>query len=289
MGRSARDGSAKCNPVWEPCVPKMEKKEKLPKKVADEEHLTAKPTFYKHCNYGGYAIGLTRSTKWVVNDGIKNDDLSALKVPQRYSVTIYQHRDFKGAHKTFKSGSHSCLVHHKMAGRISWNDHISSIRISKIQPEPSSAEEGLGPLQDPAEDQLKRALKRGWGRFKKMKKVHRKGWGKLKNWGKKMTKKVKGGWGRFKKKVKKAIKRKSRVWNMKGWRGIKRQVKKVMKTVKVTRGWGRFKMMKVRDGTRGRKHKHRRHRHVRDGGRGRYIERKSKARARYMERKSKGT
>jgi len=133
-GKSREGWECEIKPgVWEPCVPKKKKQKKLPKKVADKRYLTSKPTFYKHCNYGGYAIGLTRSTKWVVKEGIKNDDLSALKVPQGYTATIYQHHNFQGAHKTFKPGKYSCLVHHKMLGRTTWNDQISSIKIAKTK------------------------------------------------------------------------------------------------------------------------------------------------------------
>merc|ERR1712072_599635 len=133
-GKSREGWECEIKPgVWEPCVPKKKKQKKLPKKVADKRYLTSKPTFYKHCNYGGYAIGLTRSTKWVVKEGIKNDDLSALKVPQGYTATIYQHHNFQGAHKTFKPGKYSCLVHHKMQGRTTWNDQISSIKIAKTK------------------------------------------------------------------------------------------------------------------------------------------------------------
>merc|ERR1711904_455959 len=133
-GKSREGWECEIKPgVWEPCVPKKKKQKKLPKKVADKRYLTSKPTFYKHCNYGGYAIGLTRSTKWVVKEGIKNDDLSALKVPQGYTATIYQHHNFQGAHKTFKPGKYSCLVNHKMQGRTTWNDQISSIKIAKTK------------------------------------------------------------------------------------------------------------------------------------------------------------
>merc|ERR1712100_638683 len=66
-GKSREGWECEIKPgVWEPCVPKKKKQKKLPKKVSDKRYLTSKPTFYKHCNYGGYAIGLTRSTKWLV-------------------------------------------------------------------------------------------------------------------------------------------------------------------------------------------------------------------------------
>merc|ERR1711959_351590 len=117
--------------VWEPCTPKKKKK-KLPKKVAEKRYLTAKPTFYKHCNYGGYAVGLTRSTPWVVKNGLKNDDISSIKVPQGYSATIYEHLKYGGKKKTFGPGNFACLTQYKMNSK-SWNDQISSIKIAKTK------------------------------------------------------------------------------------------------------------------------------------------------------------
>merc|ERR1712023_309984 len=42
---------------------------------------SAAPVVYQHCNFGGYKKVLHHSTNWVRKLGIKNDDLSSIKVP----------------------------------------------------------------------------------------------------------------------------------------------------------------------------------------------------------------
>merc|ERR1712100_787887 len=227
--------------VWEPCVPLKHRHN--PKTVknkieAKKNYLTSKPTFYKHCNYGGYAIGLRKSSSWIVKDGLKNDDLSSLKVPKGYTATVYQHWKYGGKKKTFGPGSYSCLTKYRMKGRTTWNDQISSIKIAKVGAKKQAPKKKAKAPKKKAKAPKKKAPKKkapkkkapkkkakkfaGWNRFKKMKKTHRKGWGKLKNWGKKFAKKVKGGWRKFKKKVKKATKAKSKGWKTKRWGSIKR-------------------------------------------------------------------
>merc|ERR1711959_760249 len=74
----------------------------------------------------------TRSTPWVVKNGLKNDDLSSIKVPQGYSATIYEHWKYGGKKKTFGPGNFACLTQYKMNSK-SWNDQISSIKIAKTK------------------------------------------------------------------------------------------------------------------------------------------------------------
>merc|ERR1712139_48768 len=89
----------------------------------------SKPTFYKHCNFGGHAMGLTVSTNDVRRVGIKNNDVSSLKVPAGWRVELYAHLRYLGSQKlSFGPGAYRCLVHYKR-GRGNWNDAVSSIRI----------------------------------------------------------------------------------------------------------------------------------------------------------------
>merc|ERR1712072_1024801 len=86
---------------------------------------------YQHCNFGGYKKVLKHSTSWVHNLGIKNDDLSSIKVPAGKCVTLYQHSNYKGrSWKICGKTQVSCFVNHKMPGGTSWNDQVSSIRVS---------------------------------------------------------------------------------------------------------------------------------------------------------------
>lgn len=99
-----------------------------------EYHLPKPPsqsvTAYQHCNYGGYAITLPLG-RWDIGQlqrkGIRNDDLSSMRVPTGYYVTVYEHAGFKGKSKTF-SGNDTCFVND------GFNDIISSIIVSKTPP-----------------------------------------------------------------------------------------------------------------------------------------------------------
>jgi hypothetical protein len=88
-------------------------------------------TVYQHCNFGGYKKVLKHSTSWVANLGVKNDDLSSIKVPAGKCVTLYEHGGYKGrSWKICGKTQISCFTRHKMSGGKSWNDQVSSIRVS---------------------------------------------------------------------------------------------------------------------------------------------------------------
>lgn len=90
-------------------------------------HLYANVAVYKHCNYKGYDISLPTGNH-SLNDleqlGIKNDDLSSIKISGGYTVKAYQHDNFGGRFLTLNS-SDSCLVNNN------FNDVISSIKVVK--------------------------------------------------------------------------------------------------------------------------------------------------------------
>merc|ERR1711964_199824 len=89
------------------------------------------PAVYQHCNFGGYKKVLHHSTIWVKKMGIKNDDLSSIKVPAGKCVTLYQHAHYRGkSWKICGARAVKCFVHHKMLGSTTWNDQVSSIRVS---------------------------------------------------------------------------------------------------------------------------------------------------------------
>ncbi len=82
-------------------------------------------TFYKDCNYGGYAVGLEEGSYTVTQlqaRGIQNDDISSLKVRLGYRVFVYLDNNFLGGSKSFIADD-ACLVDD------GFNDLISSVRI----------------------------------------------------------------------------------------------------------------------------------------------------------------
>merc|ERR1711985_113429 len=88
------------------------------------------PVVYQHCNFGGYKRTVRRSTNWVKKLGIKNDDLSSIKVPRGKCVRLYEHINYRGKSWTIcGKRSIKCFVHHKMKKGKTWNDQVSSIRV----------------------------------------------------------------------------------------------------------------------------------------------------------------
>lgn len=83
-------------------------------------------TVYQHCNYGGYAVTLAPgryNLQQLMARGIKNDDLSSIRVKSGMNVTAYQHDNFQGKAWNFKSDD-SCFVNKGL------NDVVSSIIIA---------------------------------------------------------------------------------------------------------------------------------------------------------------
>merc|ERR1711959_45433 len=71
---------------------------------------------YKHCNYRGYRIHLTPGSynmHALIRKGMKNDDLSSIRVNGRCVARLYQHWNFGGKVLT-KSRSDSCFTNDRM-------------------------------------------------------------------------------------------------------------------------------------------------------------------------------
>lgn len=82
-------------------------------------------TFYPDVNYGGFPVSLPQGT-FTVDElsayGIKNDDITSLKVNQDYRVVLYTDNNFGGTSVTYTSDQ----------GWIGdYNDKVSSIKIYK--------------------------------------------------------------------------------------------------------------------------------------------------------------
>jgi hypothetical protein len=93
---------------------------------------TGVATFYKDCNYGGYAVTLgvgDYNYADLIARGILNDDISALKIAPGYQVYLYQDANFSGAAYVL-SGDFSCLVDLSSNGTpLNLNDWASSVKV----------------------------------------------------------------------------------------------------------------------------------------------------------------
>lgn len=92
-------------------------------------------TVYQHCDYQGYRVNLpvgNYDLKDLQARGIRNDDLSSLRVSPGYEMTVYQHHHFGGRSLKFR-GNDRCLVNNN------FNDTISSIKVRRVnKPVPPS-------------------------------------------------------------------------------------------------------------------------------------------------------
>jgi glycerophosphoryl diester phosphodiesterase len=85
-------------------------------------------TIYQHSNYGGNAASLkvgnyTLSALQALN--FKNDDMSSIKCPFGYKVTLYADDNYKGATKVVTADM-------SYVGN-DWNDKVSSIKVEKAR------------------------------------------------------------------------------------------------------------------------------------------------------------
>ncbi|WP_028982260.1 Ig-like domain-containing protein [Sporocytophaga myxococcoides] len=93
-------------------------------------------TIYQHCSFQltGYAIGLDTgqyTTERLSSLGIKDKDISAVKIAAGYEITLYQKNNFSGASISLRVND-NCLYDNKL------NDSISSLIIREIPNIPPS-------------------------------------------------------------------------------------------------------------------------------------------------------
>jgi hypothetical protein len=80
-------------------------------------------TIYSNCNYGGNSK-FFREGRYSMNElGIGDDQISSIKVPSGWSITLYQDPDQRGGTAIYDWDA-SCLPN-------GWNDKTSSIRIER--------------------------------------------------------------------------------------------------------------------------------------------------------------
>jgi peptidyl-Lys metalloendopeptidase len=94
-----------------------------------------KVSLYQHDNYKGYRIDLKNPRNYNINrlikKGMKNDDISSIKVVSGYEAILYQDTNFKGTSKIIKGNVPSLR-------KLNFNDKLSSMKLKKsgTDPEP---------------------------------------------------------------------------------------------------------------------------------------------------------
>ena len=98
----------------------------IPMKRVLAQESTA--TFHQDCNYRGYGVALDVGSYDLAAlnaRGIRNDDLSSLRVFNGYKVTLYADAGFTGKSTVYTKNS-ACL------SNAGWNDIVSSLKIEKV-------------------------------------------------------------------------------------------------------------------------------------------------------------
>ena len=92
-----------------------------------DETSSAKATFYENSNYSGWSVALSEGRYdygTMVSKGIKNDQISSVKVADGYKVTLYNDERFAGSIKTLFTDA---------SGLGDFNDKTSAIVIEKVE------------------------------------------------------------------------------------------------------------------------------------------------------------
>jgi len=92
---------------------------------------TTAATLYQDCSYGGYAVALAEgayTTTQLLNLGVKDNDVSSLKLTGGYTATLYDGDNFAGTAIT-KTADTECLAN----GTDNFNDLMSSLKIAKTE------------------------------------------------------------------------------------------------------------------------------------------------------------
>ena len=92
-----------------------------------DETSSAKATFYDNSNYSGWSVALSEGRYdygTMISKGIKNDQISSIKVADGYKVTLYNDAGFAGSKKTLFTDA---------SGLGDFNDKTSAIVIEKVE------------------------------------------------------------------------------------------------------------------------------------------------------------
>lgn len=86
-------------------------------------------TLYQHIHYRGYSVQLdvgNYDMNTLRSRGVKNDDISSIKVSSGYKITIYEHAKYRGKSLALTSHVPNLVI-------VNWNDIISSVKIEKVE------------------------------------------------------------------------------------------------------------------------------------------------------------
>ena len=90
-------------------------------------------SLYQHSNYKGYRGDYKNVRDYnidrLISKGVKNDDVSSIKVKAGYEAILYEHKDFQGISKVIKGNVPSLKA-------LNFNDKLSSMKIRKSGTEP---------------------------------------------------------------------------------------------------------------------------------------------------------
>ena len=92
-----------------------------------DETSSAKATFYENSNYSGWSVALSEGRYdygTMISKGIKNDQISSIKVADGYKVTLYNDAGFAASKKTLLTDA---------SGLGDFNDKTSAIVIEKVE------------------------------------------------------------------------------------------------------------------------------------------------------------
>lgn len=100
---------------------------KIPDKIPVVSDIAV--VVFQHCDYLGYSLALKEgeyNLSDLISLGIKNKDLSSLKVVDGYQVIFYNEVNFEGA-SIIEEADVACL------NAVNWNDRISSLKVLKVE------------------------------------------------------------------------------------------------------------------------------------------------------------
>jgi hypothetical protein len=100
---------------------------KMPDKIPVVSDIAV--VLFQHCDYQGNSLALTEgeyNLSDLIAHGIKNNDLSSLKLASGYQMVLFDEVNFKGA-SIIEDDDVACLL------QDNWNDRISSLKIVKVE------------------------------------------------------------------------------------------------------------------------------------------------------------
>lgn len=101
--------------------------------------------FYQHINYKGYSVSLQEgeyTLRKLVTKGIKNNDISSVKITQGYQVTVYDGDNFTGKSWVLKADNSDFTK-----GKL--NDKMTSVKIIRISQTPIPTKTNVTPTLKP--------------------------------------------------------------------------------------------------------------------------------------------